>query len=109
MDKEIATIVKHLNALPYVQNVFPFGHIADGNIHLIVGKKDSIAAHTKQINDIVYKNLRKHQGSVSAEHGIGLDKKAFLKTSKSDQEIALMKTIKQSLDPKNFLNPGRIF
>jgi FAD/FMN-containing dehydrogenase len=48
-------------------------------------------------------------GSVSAEHGIGLDKKDYLYTSKTSQEIALMKTLKQTLDPKNILNPNLIF
>ena len=62
----------------------------------------------KKINEIIYKNLRKNLGSVSAEHGIGIDKKAYLKTSRSNGEIDLMNRLKKSLDPKNILNTGRI-
>ncbi len=109
MDAEVASIVADLEAFPFVERVLPFGHIVDGNIHLIVGKKDTTQQNSKKINAIVYRNLKKHLGSVSAEHGIGLDKKDYLYTSKTSQEIALMKTLKQTLDPKNILNPNRIF
>ena len=47
-------------------------------------------------------------GSISAEHGIGLDKKEYLKNSRNKEEIELMKLLKKSIDPKNILNPGRI-
>ena len=46
---------------------------------------------------------------ISAEHGIGLEKREYLKHSRSAQEIALMQSIKQALDPKGILNPGKIF
>jgi FAD/FMN-containing dehydrogenase len=48
-------------------------------------------------------------GSVSAEHGVGLIKKPFLSFSRQPAEIALMQTIKQALDPQHLLNPGKIF
>ena len=63
---------------------------------------------TEKINDIIYSNLKENGGSVSAEHGIGLDKKKYLYTSRSSEEINLMKTLKKILDPKNILNPGRV-
>jgi FAD/FMN-containing dehydrogenase len=76
---------------------------------LVVGKKDDSPEYSEKINAIVYRNLKKHLGSVSAEHGIGLQKKDYLHTSKTSQEIALMKTLKTTFDPKNILNPNRIF
>ena len=97
-----------LEKLPFVECVFPFGHIADGNIHFIVGKSNNTAETKQAINDIIYQNLAQYNGSVSAEHGIGLDKKAYLNTSRSAEEMALMKRIKQTIDPQNILNPGRI-
>ena len=56
----------------------------------------------------MYEALGRHGGVISAEHGIGLEKKAYLEHSRSREEIALMKTLKQALDPKNILNPGKI-
>jgi len=63
----------------------------------------------RQIDEVIYALLRELKGSVSAEHGIGMMKKPFLGYSKSEAEITLMKTMKQALDPKGILSPGRIF
>jgi FAD/FMN-containing dehydrogenase len=57
----------------------------------------------------VYAWVEKVQGSVSAEHGVGLIKKPFLSSSRQPAEIALMKVIKQAMDPHHLLNPGKIF
>ena len=59
--------------------------------------------------DIVYEELAPYQGSISAEHGIGLEKRPFLGISRNDAEVALMKTLKQALDPQGLLNPGKVF
>jgi FAD/FMN-containing dehydrogenase len=86
-----------------------FGHLGDGNIHLAltVGSLDPDEVHA--VETIVYEALGRRQGVISAEHGIGLDKREYLKHSRSTAEIALMKTLKRALDPKNILNPGKIF
>ena len=60
------------------------------------------------ITDIIYKNTYKCGGSFSAEHGIGIVRKKDALKIKGD-EIKIMKSIKKSLDPKNILNPGKIF
>ena len=57
---------------------------------------------------IVYENLKPFGGSISAEHGIGLEKKAFLPYSRSEVEIGLMKRLKDTLDPTGILNPGKV-
>ena len=106
--KEVQIATKKLKKLSFVEHVFTFGHVADGNIHFIVGKNDNSIVNTEKINKIIYSNLKKNGGSVSAEHGIGLDKKKYLYTSRSAEEINLMKTLKEALDPKNILNPGRV-
>lgn len=105
----IAAMQSQLEALPAVSHAFAFGHVADGNIHFIVGKKDTTDATREAINEIIYAPLKAYNGSVSAEHGIGLHKKDYLYTSRSEVEIELMKSIKHLLDPKDILNPGRIF
>jgi FAD/FMN-containing dehydrogenase len=82
-----------------------FGHLGDGNIHVGVGP-----AHDKHaVETMVYERLSKVNGSISAEHGIGLEKREFLPLSRSAAEIQLMKTLKKALDPQNLLNPGKIF
>ena len=106
--QEVDTAIEQLSALPFVEKIFPFGHVADGNIHFIIGKSENSPDIIQQINDIIYANLAKNKGSVSAEHGIGIDKKAYLATSRSEEEINLMQVLKKTLDPKNILNPGRI-
>jgi FAD/FMN-containing dehydrogenase len=85
-----------------------FGHLGDGNIHVVaaVGSDDE---HTREeVEQIVYGALRERGGSISAEHGIGLEKRAYLSYSRSEPEIALMRTLKTALDPKGILNPGKI-
>ncbi len=86
-----------------------FGHLGDGNIHLVVTVGSYDPSEVQGVEAIVYEALGQRQGVISAEHGIGLDKRAYLKHSRSEDEIALMKTLKQVLDPKNILNPGKIF
>ena len=76
----------------------------DDITNALLGSEEDTKHHeekTKKINDIIYKNLKKNSGSVSAEHGIGLDKKKYLIKSRSEDEINLMRLIKKSIDPKN--------
>ncbi|AQA18959.1 FAD-binding oxidoreductase [Halioglobus japonicus] len=84
--------------------VVVFGHLGDGNIHLVVG---NIPDH-KAVEEVVYGELRNLGGSISAEHGIGLEKRDYLAYSKGEIEIDLMRTLKHALDPKGILNPGKV-
>ena len=108
IEREVQIATKKLKKLSFIEHVFTFGHVADGNIHFIIGKNDNSKENIEKINQIIYSNLKENGGSVSAEHGIGLDKKKYLHTSRSSEEINLMKTLKKILDPKKILNPGRV-
>ncbi|NND37014.1 MAG: FAD-binding oxidoreductase [Gammaproteobacteria bacterium] len=83
------------------------GHMADGNLHFFVAPGEPGDLH-KASDECVYGPLKQYGGSVSAEHGIGLEKISWLPHSKSSDEIRLMRALKDSLDPNNVLNPGRV-
>ena len=84
-----------------------FGHIADGNLHIFVKPFDD-HAHHDAVDAIVYGCLDGLDGSISAEHGIGIDKKSWLSLSRDEEELDLMRGLKRLLDPANLLNPGKI-
>lgn len=94
-------------------DVYTFGHIGDGNLHINtmkpepMSKEDFLKAVKLQDKDL-FDLVRKHQGSVSGEHGIGLLKKDSIAYSRSPIEIAYLKAIKKVFDPQGLLNPGKI-
>jgi FAD/FMN-containing dehydrogenase len=83
-----------------------FGHLGDGNLHLVAGVGDSSARH--EVEEIVYSALGARNGSISAEHGIGLQKRLYLKYSRSPAELAMMRLLKAALDPLGILNRGKV-
>lgn len=97
-----------------IENAWPgkelvvFGHVGDGNVHLVVAAVDNSDGHREAITRVVLHLVGKYQGSISAEHGIGLDKLPYLHLSRSPQEIAAMARIKRAFDPDNLMNPGKL-
>jgi len=91
-----------------------FGHIGDGNLHINIMKPDAMekaAFHARcaQLDPAMFALVKKHGGSISAEHGIGLLKKPYLGYSRTPAEIELMRAMKRNLDPNALLNPGKVF
>ena len=87
-----------------------FGHLGDGNLHVIVQvPPQEYMTLRPKIEALVYGPLGQFGGSVSAEHGIGLEKKPYLGVCRSEGEIAVMRALKTALDPDGVLNPGKIF
>jgi len=84
-----------------------FGHIGDSNLHLHVKAPDGVPIG--EVNQLVYGLVREWHGTTSAEHGIGSLRRPYLSYTRSAVEIAVMKQIKQALDPRGILNPGKIF
>ncbi|WCM94978.1 FAD-binding oxidoreductase [Acidovorax sp. NCPPB 2350] len=93
-------------SFPTQQHLF-FGHIGDGNLHVLSGPHGTPES-LHRVERVVYAATGRAGGSISAEHGIGVVKKAFLDRSRSPQEIGLMRELKSLLDPAGILNAGRI-
>ena len=91
-----------------------FGHLGDGNLHYNVqAPKNTDAAaflrtQESQVNQLVFDAVSRYHGSISAEHGVGSLKADTLPQHKDPVAMALMRTIKQALDPQNTMNPGRV-
>ena len=93
---------------PYI-----FGHIGDGNLHVNLMKPEAMEtlefrALCSKADEQMFTWIQVYEGSVSAEHGIGLLKKHLLKYTRTEIEIDLMREFKKTFDPKNLLNPGKI-
>jgi FAD/FMN-containing dehydrogenase len=90
-----------------------FGHIGDGNLHVNVMKPDALdkadfLARTSEADHAMFTLVKKHAGSISAEHGVGLLKKPYLGYSRSPEELAMLRAVKKALDPRGILNPGKV-
>lgn len=109
MESFVAEVRDRLVARWPAATLMVFGHLGDGNLHVIPGVGDGSRDARHAVEEIVYGALRSRGGSVSAEHGIGLEKRDYLAFTRSPAEIALMRTLKEALDPKNILNRGKIF
>ena len=103
----------------YVAQSYPdfevcwYGHIGDGNLHLNILKPenmtvDDFMAQGHAMSPNIFALVEKRNGSISAEHGVGLLKKDFLNFSRSEAEIDLMRGLKQLFDPHQILNPGKL-
>jgi FAD/FMN-containing dehydrogenase len=109
IDTAVAAVT---SVLPSARPV-PFGHLGDGNLHFNfqMAHGEDMARYLARWDDIqhiVHDVVHEYGGSFSAEHGVGVMKRADLKRYKSAAEVELMRTLKRTLDPKNILNPGKL-
>jgi FAD/FMN-containing dehydrogenase len=91
-----------------------YGHIGDGNLHLNILKPDGVSVgdfqdRCKGVSAHLFAAVQELRGSISAEHGVGLLKKEFLRFSRTESEIELMRGIKAQFDPDGIFNPGKVF
>ncbi len=105
-----ALLQKHIPGVRLVN----FGHLGDGNLHYNVQCAEGtdgqqfLATHEAAVNKLVYDSVLHHQGSISAEHGVGSLKRDELAHYKSAVALEMMRAVKRALDPHNLLNPGRV-
>ena len=103
----------------YVSDAYPefevcwYGHIGDGNLHLNILRPESMTVaefmeHGHNMSPKIFELVAQRNGSISAEHGVGLLKRDFLGYSRSDEEVALMQGLKKVFDPHQILNPGKL-
>jgi FAD/FMN-containing dehydrogenase len=91
-----------------------FGHLGDGSIHINAMKPPTMSvadfqARAAQADRAVFELVQRFDGSISAEHGIGLVKKPYLHYARSAAELQALKSLKATFDPRGILNPGKIF
>ncbi|MEG9884289.1 MAG: FAD-binding oxidoreductase [Hyphomicrobiales bacterium] len=102
-----------IGALAPGAGIIAFGHIGDGNIHYDISQPEgadggAFLRRTAEINEVVYGIVRKHGGSISAEHGIGRMKRQLMCDIKDPVEFEMMWNLKKLFDPKGILNPGKM-
>jgi FAD/FMN-containing dehydrogenase len=102
MERYLAEVARRAAPLLGEWPLFIFGHLGDGNLHIVASAADAPA-----LDAVVYGALAGF-GSVSAEHGIGVLKRPYLAKSRTAVELELMRRLKATLDPRNILNPGRV-
>ncbi len=93
--------------------IVAFGHMGDGNIHYNASMPDAsnaafIEGHEQEVNRIVYEVVRRLEGSISAEHGLGQLKRDTIRDYKDPLELELMRRIKDAFDPLGLMNPGKV-
>lgn len=112
--EKISDVIFEIENLSKIYNlkICLVGHIGDGNFHpqfVLDLNSENDFRNFQEIRTKIYSKVKKLGGSVSAEHGIGLEKKEFFQAETDITVIEYMKAIKKIFDPKNILNPGKIF
>ena len=113
MESYLNEMQNNINAIDNQLFVATLGHLGDGNLHVAIELGDvelgnDLENRKVEIEKAVYAPLEKRQGSISGEHGIGLEKKPYLSICRTDTEIEVMKQLKQLFDPQHILNCDKV-
>ncbi len=108
LDAYLTKMRSRVGALNAELQVFAIGHLADGNIHLTISSGKNMPEIADALDGAVYQGLTAMGGSFSAEHGIGTEKSGSLAAQADPIKLAAIRTIKQTFDPLNIMNPGKI-
>jgi glycolate oxidase len=111
---ELASMVRFIadTAVAFDLQIGTFGHMGDGNLHptFLADERDKDEMHrVHEALEAIVKRTLELGGTITGEHGVGLAKKPWLRQQMGDASLGLMRQIKQTLDPHNLLNPGKMF
>jgi glycolate oxidase len=111
---ELASMVRFIadTAVAFDLQIGTFGHMGDGNLHptFLADERDKDEMHrVHEALEAIVKRTLELGGTITGEHGVGLAKKPWLRQQMGDASLGLMRQIKQTLDPNNLLNPGKMF
>lgn len=105
----LAQVLPGLSALEGGISPYVFGHLADGNLHIVLDRSGPLPADlTAAVEAVLYPPLAAMGGSFSAEHGVGSKRVSALQATASPAKLRLMRVVKQALDPDNLMNPGKV-
>jgi FAD/FMN-containing dehydrogenase len=108
MESYLENMQRNLNAISNNLFVGILGHLGDGNLHVAVQLSEDSTLRKEAVEHAVYAPLQNRGGSISGEHGIGLEKKPYLHFSRNEIEIDVMRQLKQLFDPKRILNCDKV-
>jgi FAD/FMN-containing dehydrogenase len=108
LDQYTEKLAARLRAFDPALTAFVIGHLGDGNLHVTIAGPRPIPDLYEAIAPLVYEGIKLLGGSFSAEHGIGLEKRTALVRYGDPGKLAVMRAVKATLDPQNFMNPGKV-
>jgi FAD/FMN-containing dehydrogenase len=109
IDAYMDDVRRRLDAIDPVLGLYVMGHLGDGNLHVTVATGEPLKARKDAISRAVEHGLKAAGGAISAEHGIGIEKRVSLHREADPGRLGLMRAIKAALDPRNLMNPGKIY
>lgn len=109
IESYLARVRAGLSKLDATLDPYVFGHLADGNLHIVLDCAGPLpAARHKAVEDVLYTGLHAMGGSFAAEHGVGSKRIGALQATAGAEKLDLMRTLKAAIDPKGLMNPGKV-
>ena len=109
IDAYMAGLRQRLDAIDERLGLYVMGHLGDGNLHVTVATGEPLGHLREAVTRAVEHGLKAEGGAISAEHGIGLDKRDSLHREADPGKLTAMRAVKRALDPENLMNPGKIY